>query len=72
MVVSNSNNLSKCRNSFLNAVGTVVRLTKEQTSSHENVAERIVDLKVHVSRPHANHMTTNCYSWQPAPWVRAS
>ncbi len=46
MIVCNSANLSDCRNSFLNAVGTAVRLTNEQTSSHENVAERLVDLKV--------------------------
>ncbi len=46
MIVCNSANLSDCRNSFLNAVGTAVRLTNEQTSSHENVTERLVDLKV--------------------------
>ena len=46
MIVSNSANLSDCRNSFLNAVGSAVGLTNEQTSSHENVTERIADLKV--------------------------
>ena len=46
MVVSSSAHLSTCRNSFLAAVGNAVKLNNEQTSSHENVAERIGDLKV--------------------------
>jgi trehalose utilization protein len=46
MVVANSSQLNECRNSFLSAVGKAVLLTSERTSSHENVAERINDLKV--------------------------
>ena len=46
MIVSNSAILSQCRSSFLKAVGSAVGLTNEQTSSHENVTERIADLKV--------------------------
>ncbi len=48
MIVCSSAGLSDSRNSFLNAVGSAVQLTSEQTSSHENVAERLVDLKVGV------------------------
>ena len=47
MVVSNSTNLANCRNSFLSAMGQGVVISKEQTSSHDNVAEMISDLKVH-------------------------
>jgi hypothetical protein len=47
MVVSNSINLASCRNSFLSAMGQGVLISKEQTSSHDNVAEMISDLKVH-------------------------
>ena len=46
MVVSSSAHLSTCRHSFLAAVGNAVKLKNEQTSSHENVAERIGELKV--------------------------
>ena len=46
MIVSSSAHLSTCRNSFLSSVGNAVKLTNEQTSSHENVTERIGDLKV--------------------------
>ena len=46
MVVSNSAHLKDCRNSFVSCMGTAVSLTNERTSSHENVAERIGDLKV--------------------------
>ena len=46
MVVSNSINLASCRNSFLSAMGQGVLISKEQTSSHDNVAEMISDLKV--------------------------
>ncbi len=46
MIVTNSAGLSDSRNSFLNAVGSAVRLTNDQTSSHENVTERLDDLKV--------------------------
>ena len=46
MVVANSSQLNESRSSFLNAVGKAVLLTSERTSSHENVAERINDLKV--------------------------
>lgn len=48
MIVSNSASLTSSRNSFLSAVGNAVKLTNEQTSSHENVAERITDLKVRI------------------------
>ena len=47
MVVSNSTNLASCRSSFLSAMGQGVLISKEQTSSHDNVAEMISDLKVH-------------------------
>lgn len=46
MVVRNSSHLNECRNSFLSAVGKAISLTNERTSSHENVADRINDLKV--------------------------
>ena len=46
MVVSNSTNLANCRSSFLSAMGQAVLISKEQTSSHDNVAEMIGDLKV--------------------------
>lgn len=46
MVVGNSAHLKDCRNSFLSCVGKAVSLHNERTSSHENVAERIADLKV--------------------------
>ena len=46
MIVSSSAHLAACRTSFLNALGKAVLLTNEQTSSHENVATRIHDLKV--------------------------
>lgn len=46
MVVSNSTNLANCRSSFLSAMGQAVLISKEQTSSHDNVAEMISDLKV--------------------------
>ena len=48
MVVSNSTNLAHCRSSFLSAMGKAVLISKEQTSSHDNVAEMISDLKVHI------------------------
>ena len=47
MIVSSSAHLGMCRKSFLSAVGNAVKLTNEQTSSYENVADRIGDLKVH-------------------------
>ena len=46
MVVSNSINLANCRSSFLSAMSQAVSITREQTSSHDNVAEMIGDLKV--------------------------
>ena len=46
MIVSSSVNLGTCRNDFVSAVGKAVTLTNDQTSSHQNVAERIKDLKV--------------------------
>ena len=46
MVVSNSTNLASCRSSFLSAMGQAVSITREQTSSHDNVAEMIGALKV--------------------------
>ena len=46
MVVENSAHLTECRSSFMRAVNRAVILTKERTSSHENVADRISDLKV--------------------------
>lgn len=49
MVVSNSTNLANCRSSFLSAMGQAVLISKEQTSSHDNVAEMISDLKVNCS-----------------------
>ncbi|CAI8049832.1 Mitogen-activated protein kinase kinase kinase 4 [Geodia barretti] len=45
MIVASSAHLAACRTSFLNALGKAVLLTNEQTSSHENVATRIHDLK---------------------------
>ena len=46
MIVASSSHLASSRTSFLNAMGKAVTLTNEQTSSHENVALRIHDLKV--------------------------
>ena len=48
MVVSNSTNLANCRSSFLSSMGQAVLISKEQTSSHDNVAEMISVLKVNV------------------------
>ena len=50
MIVASSAHLAACRTSFLNALGKAVLLTNEQTSSHENVATRIHDLKVQTLR----------------------
>ena len=57
MVVSNSTNLASCRSSFLSAMGQGVLISKEQTSSHDNVAEMISDLKVHIPVVLPNYMT---------------
>ena len=46
MIVASSAHLATSRTSFLNAMGKAVSLTTDQTSSHENVATRIHDLKV--------------------------
>ena len=46
MVVKNSLDLPKCRNALLEALGSSLSTTNKQTSSHENVAEQISDLKV--------------------------
>ena len=46
MIVKNSQDLSSCRSLLLDALGSSVSTTNKQTSSHENVAEQISDLKV--------------------------